>query len=80
MHAGGIKKKKKIDLREKMSEEEWEMVDSDTVATNTQLRKQLEKQKILNTLHCHLAGSQTLKAVPHYQMAEQQRPLDARLR
>lgn len=79
MHAGGIKKKK-IDLREKMSEEEWEMVDSDTVATNTQLRKQLEKQKILNTLHCHPAGSQTLKAVPHYQMAEQQHPLDDRLR
>lgn len=78
MHAGGIKKK--IDLREKMSEEEWEMVDLDTVATNTQLRKQLEKQKILNTLHCHFAGSQTLKAVPHYQMAEQQRPLDDRLR
>lgn len=63
-----------------MSEEEWEMVDLDTVATNTQLRKQLEKQKILDTLHCHLAGSQTLKAVPHYQMAEQQRPLDDRLR
>lgn len=61
-----------------MSEEEREMVD--VVATNTQLRKQLEKQKILNTLCYHLANSQTFKAVPHYQMAEQQHPLDDWLR
>lgn len=57
-----------------------EMVDLDMVATNTQLRKQLEKQKILNTLCYHFASSQTFKAVPHYQMAEQQRPLDDQLR
>lgn len=60
--------------------EEREMVDLDVVATNTQLRKQLEKQKIPNTLCYHLASSQTFKAVPHYQMAEQQHPLDDWLR
>lgn len=63
-----------------MSKEEREMVDLDLVVTNRQLRKQLEKQKILNTLCYHLSSSQTCKAVPHYQMAEQQHPLDDWLR
>lgn len=56
------------------------MVDLDLVVTNRQLRKQLEKQKILNTLCYHLSSSQPCKAVPHYQMAEQQHPLDDWLR